>query len=363
MGKRFKLCILHIGTEKTGSSSIQAFLTQNRQALIKEGKLYLDSGSIGSQWEFVALAHRNPWTMDTGKVLGITDETSRQSFKKTFLENIKQQFHRAEKTSVLLISSEHFHSRLSTVDMIQTLKTILDPFVENYKIISYFRRQDELAVSHLTTRIKSGYQGTDADLPKKNHPGVYYNYAKLITTWAEIFGQDVIQGGLYGPLSKKENGLLKDFCNKCQININGKLLPNWLNPSVSAEGLSFIKGLNNVYKNQSNLLSAKECHDLIQYCSAQNPGKYYPISKSQAKDFYKQYSESNTRLGELLFPDKPKPLFSNDFSQYPDIAETLPDSYEDAVIQAVKIWQKPIPQKGPRALINRIRNYLIKKRE
>ena len=57
--KPFRRCIIHIGTEKTGTSSIQHFLSMNRAALAEQGVLYTDfTGSDGgSQWGFVVASN------------------------------------------------------------------------------------------------------------------------------------------------------------------------------------------------------------------------------------------------------------------------------------------------------------------
>jgi len=357
VAKRFKLCILHIGTEKTGSSSIQVFSARNRKALLKEGILYLDTGTMGSQWEFVALAHTSPWRMDTGQQLNITDEASQKAFKKSFLQDFEIQISAADKASTLLISSEHFHSRLNTLDMVKSLKAVLDPYVEAYKIVVYFRRQDELAISHFTTRVKSGFQGKELDLPTEKFPSQYYDYGKLAARWSEVFGLDAIQSELYHEASKGENGILNNFSKICNINLIGKYIPRRYNHSVSAEGLRFIQSINHIYNTHDGLLSAQERHDLIAFSSTQNPGKFYPISKTQAEIFQAQYININTTLAKALFPDRTQPLFNDDFSQYPETADILPDTYDDAVLQAIKIWKKPEKKEGLRGFAKKTRDY------
>ena len=88
--KPFKKCILHIGTEKTGTTAIQEYLKSNRDALAKQGFYHPIAADTehSSQWEFVAIVHHAPWTQDTGRELGITDKASQEAFKATLSESL-----------------------------------------------------------------------------------------------------------------------------------------------------------------------------------------------------------------------------------------------------------------------------------
>ncbi|EAJ1135677.1 hypothetical protein CHI82_08455, partial [Campylobacter coli] len=51
---------VHIGTEKTGSTSIQFFLYSNRRLLQRQNMIYpISIGNYSSQWNFTFLAYNN----------------------------------------------------------------------------------------------------------------------------------------------------------------------------------------------------------------------------------------------------------------------------------------------------------------
>ena len=58
--KRFKSCVLHIGTEKTGSTAIQHYLIENRHRLSRHGVLFpvAASATHTSQWTQWIIARR-----------------------------------------------------------------------------------------------------------------------------------------------------------------------------------------------------------------------------------------------------------------------------------------------------------------
>ena len=82
-GKRFARCVLHIGTEKTGTSTIQRFLTINRAALIRDGVIYpsVTGKNGGTQWGFVACAQKEPWKTDVGEVLEIHSASDQAAYR------------------------------------------------------------------------------------------------------------------------------------------------------------------------------------------------------------------------------------------------------------------------------------------
>ena len=353
MSKQFKLCVLHIGTEKTGSTSIQAFLRQNRAALERDGFFYTDT-SIGSQWEFVTLVHPHPWRTDLGRIFNISDEQSKQQFCEMFLANFRKQISQSRKASTLLISSEHFHSRLVTPSMIEDLKSTLDPFVEDFRILVYFRRQDELAVGQFNTKIKGGFRGTQ--IPPRDQ--TYYDYDALVSRWASVFGLDAIKAGLYRPLAQLENGLLTDFCRNAGINFDNKVIPLWKNQSLSGSGLRFIQVLKQIYKDQTIVMSESDFRDLAELSTRHNAGRFQALSKSEARSFYAKFSEGNRAVRDKLFPDYPASLFDEDFSNYSTEAEALPVSYEEAVIQMLKLWKLSQFPFKKRSLIQKLKIFL-----
>lgn len=341
MSKRFKHCILHIGTEKTGTSTLQNFLTFNRKKILKDGIFFPEhfNEGEGSQWEYVAASIGNPWTQDVGKAFGITDQKSHSHFLNSFTKDLERQFSKNTNAQTLLISSEHFHSRLSTKNMVQKLKDFLDPWVENFEIIVYFRRQDELARSHFSTRIKSGYQGNDPILPQIGKLHSYYQYDALIDRWAQVFGKQALTVGLYPKIMASEGTILYDFCRKSNIRLFGKKMPDHVNHSVNAAGLRFIQTMNAFLEDRPKPQNAKLRSEIIGLVTELFSGPMYVIDKKIAMALVKPFEEGNEIIRQQFFPDQPSPLFSNNYDQYPETAENLTDNYAQAVKIAVTMWE------------------------
>lgn len=337
--KRFKSCVLHIGTEKTGSTAIQHYLIENRHRLSRHGVLFpvAASATHTSQWEFVAVSHHRPWIQDVGRELEITGPEGQAEFRTELEAKLDAEF-KTKTADTLLISSEHFQSRLSQENEIGALKKFLERWADSFKIIVYFRRQDELALSLLSTRIKSSAPIDVQNILRtmKKSPR-YYAYDDIFERWANTFGEESIIARIYDEARWPSGDLIADFCEAASIptfpHSNEKY-----NLSLDRKGFHFIHALNTHYTNRTDGIAQRERMKIVRLISERHAGKYYPISRSEAEGFYRAFEDTNRRLQELAFPKMTGPLFSQDFSMYPTQAEPSAASYEEAVELALELW-------------------------
>lgn len=338
-GKYFERCILHIGAEKTGTSTIQSFLTINREAFAREGIYYpaVTGKNGGSQWGFVVCAHSNPWNSDVGKLHHIYTEEDQSRFREELRKSLLEEFEGANQTKVLIISSEHFHSRLTNKEMIAKLRAFLEPWVKNFEIILYLRRQDRAAVSFYSTAIKSG-DSNPAPFPISPQGNVpyYYNYEHIHDNWSAVFGQDNVHTRLFSPREWRRDDLIADFCSACGISYEGKRLPEMENRSLDIKGAQFLMEVNRQLPNFIDGQKNKERQELVQLVSKLCVGRVHPLIRKEAKNFYRQFIECNERLRQKAFPNRSEPLFDDDFSDYSEEAEPV---YEEAVELAIWIWR------------------------
>lgn len=337
-------CILHIGLEKTGSSTIQHFLSGNRALLAREGVHYPSVTGLngGSQWGFVICAHDRPWTIDVSVALGLQGEEACRTYADQFLERFDREIRAAGKARTLMISSEHFHSRLRTAGSIARLRDILQPLVQDLRVVMYLRRQDLVAVSLYSTKIKSGntkpqlFPGLNDD----SHIPYYFDFNTVYEMWVEVFGEDAVDVRLFEPGNWQDGNILYDFCDAVGIDIEGKKLPSTINQSLSAVGSDFLLEVNRQMPNIVDGRRNRERDQLTVDIAAVARGRSYPASREQAQRFYQKFKEGNERLRQRLFPERSGPLFDEDFSCYPEQYDGDRRSYEDAVRLAVQLWRR-----------------------
>ena len=192
--------ILHIGGEKTGSSYLQRFLSRNAPALLRRHRiLYPKSAS---------LLHRHAHFPLVASFLGRADcdfigERDHQSPDDVYgkLDALIAR----KRPETVILSAEHFSSRLERA-AIAALARRLQKY--EVSIVFYVRRQDELAVSRLSTSLKCGHRDWLCldDITVANR---YFNPLLVIEDWRAAFGPDAVQVRSYA--NAAGYGLANDF--------------------------------------------------------------------------------------------------------------------------------------------------------
>jgi len=321
-GKHMAQAVLHIGTEKTGTTSIQAFLSRNRSVLRrKKSVLYPRSPGIVNHLKISAYA------ADTGK--GIAKwlgpgelrehERRREEFAEAFVEEVI-----GAKCSRLLLSNEHCHSRLSSVREIARLNELLSRVAQSTRIVIYLRRQDRMAVSLYSTAIKEGYapEAFFDHGPKK----YYFNLLAIYKNWAEVFGAANMSVRIFAPAEFAEGDLYRDFMLATGIGWDEELTvpEKRLNTSISLIGQELLKEFNaSVRRGMPRGRQAESTERFVRLISKHLTGMGKRPARSEALEFYRRFIEKNEALRRLCFPSRLAPLFDEDFSEYPEKADSL----------------------------------------
>ena len=149
--------IIHIGTAKTGSTSLQSFLHQNRNKLLEYGYAYLTTSGLKNQHKLATYCFDADQVNEHTSDLGISNTISRAEWKSNFKRQLlaePKSFDRNVHTLIILL--ELFHSCLNSDAIIFRLKDPLSPLLESISTLVYLRRQDQLATSRYSTMIRSG---------------------------------------------------------------------------------------------------------------------------------------------------------------------------------------------------------------
>ena len=304
-----------------------------------------------------------PWESDIGRVHDIFSKADQQGFREGFIQSLQIEFDEHPSTNTLLISSEHFHSRLATLDMISALKTFLDPWVETFRIILYLRRQDRVAISLHSTALKSGNLNELKQLPVYNgNIPYYYNYEAIHENWSAIFGQDNVNVRLFDKREWAEGCLIADFCQSCEIEPANTAKAKTENRALTLRGAQFIREINRQISSSSVDLPSEDRASLVRLVSQLCEGKHYPVSRDSAMEFYRQFDDVNARVKQNVFPYRSAPLFDDDFLDYPEQGEAQKPRYEDAVALAVEIWRFERMKDKPRGFVQTLRCTLAQMR-
>lgn len=214
-------CILHIGTEKTGTTLLQGWLDHNRAALAEAGlALSLVAGRGNNRRLVMALLASPDGLM---RRMGMPRPGDFQAKYPDFESNLKAEMKAAKDNGAarFLFSSEHFHSRLTTAEELQALKRMLAPFVSRFRILVYLREQSDLRRSLYSTALRKGFAlRPEAFQPDIEPASKYYNYADLLDRWANVFGHDAIEPVVYSAPAFANGDIRSDFLTRVAPDLN-----------------------------------------------------------------------------------------------------------------------------------------------
>src|SRR5437016_5255870 len=123
-------CFLHIGTEKTGTTTIQSFLAQNRDRLREQGVMYPSAPGNHNHIALAAYALRR--TGITARHRLRQPETFREvrQFRDELIDNLDAELRNAN-ASNLIFSNEHLSSRVLDDKNIRPVKELCDRYAED----------------------------------------------------------------------------------------------------------------------------------------------------------------------------------------------------------------------------------------
>jgi hypothetical protein len=358
--KNKKTVLIHIGTEKTGTSTIQEFLHLNRDLISKHGVGYLKSPGLRNNRKIVSYCRNSDILDDYLVSLGIVSIKSQKSWRKTFKIEFEDELRELlGKVNYVIISSEHFHSRFYSEKEILNLQELLRPFFQEFKIIVYLRRQDQVATSLYSTACRTGHPRNrmlPLGVSEKSH---YYNYFNFLEKWSAVFGHSNIIPRIFEKEKLLYGNLISDFMFHSEMIIKdfNTIMPDYQNEALSETVQEVILSFNTNFPMKINnkycVGSAKLRQNLLKKLEPAFPGKPKMPCQEDALRFYQVFVKSNNRLANKWF--NIPGLFSEDFSMYPE--ENVPFKKEYEIFDHVFSFFAEILDKNllvPRELIKKI---------
>jgi hypothetical protein len=303
--------ILHIGTEKTGTTTIQEFFSANRDIL--NGMEILYPKAMGDKNHIrLAMCAAGPKRGVHRKINN--DNNLVTAFRLTTLSEWNKEL-QASTADRVILSSEHLHSQLRSLEEVKVLKDIL-PAV-SCRVIMYLRRQDKAAVSLASTAIKAGFNNENF-FPKLNIKKPYrFDYLSSYKIWSEVFGSESVSVRIFDQAEFKDGDLLKDICSVIGIPWDDKFnIPKSKNKSLDINGIFLINQINKI-KNVNHNFNPRNIRKLISTISEKfTDGDRTMPSREEAKNFYNHFIADNDALQRLALPGRMTPIFNTDFEGY-----------------------------------------------
>lgn len=344
--------ILHIGTEKTGTSAIQAYLAGNRAALREAGFIYSSVPDGENHAALAIYAQDDDRTDDMRIGAGIDTAAKLAAFRAHVEQIMADEVAAAAPDSVFIYSSEHCQSRLIEPSELERLYALMRRFFKDIVVLVYLRRQDQVAVSRHSTAMKSGNTGVNVIDPATVDRR-FYDYAALLERWSGVFGRTKMVVARYIPSTLIGGSILPDFCNRMRIP-KLRQIDMRRNESLRPPHQEFLRRMNErLPRFVSGGLNPRR-GNIEAYVAAVGSGPGRRPSRETARAFYESWRASNDAVKREYFPNVDQ-LFDENFDFYPEIADPADLDIEDALDITAEIWAGLVTRQSDFSVQPRIR--------
>lgn len=319
--------ILHIGTEKTGSSSLQAWLSAAASDLRQRRVHCCVSGGRGNNRALAAAFMAEDESDDFLRMHALVEPAARAAWRAEFLERLRKEVASCG-AETFIISSEHFHSRLLDPLQVQALADFLRPLFTEIEVRVYLRRQDELALSFYSQKLRAGFIPPTI-LPLANirrprsTPPPFFDFDALLTRWASAFGAAAVKPALYDRDALRGGDVVSDFRHYARLPQLPVSLPAPVNTALPAPAQAALLRFN------ESCAGDRESRDrhrplreaLVAFLQARATGASLLPTRAEAREFYDAFAPGNARVARQWFGRER--LFDESFERYPSEPEAV----------------------------------------
>lgn len=309
--------ILQIGTEKTGTTTLQHFLAANRDRLARAGYRYPRFCGDRNHTGLAAFALDASKTDPIRAPFGYAAPADLVPMQARLRAAAKAELRDG---ATAIFCSEHCHSRLTLPSEIAALRDFLAEHFDLVQVCVYLRRQDQIALSLFSTSLKSGGV-SDRILPAINAGSLYYNYDLFLAQWEAAFGAENMHVRLADRAEMTGGGVVPDFLSYWRIGAPEDFIAVAdQNASMLPCAQEFLRLVNAHFEESGAVPGDAVRGPLVARLEKGFRGAGARPARAEAEAFYAAFQASNDAVRARHFPDRAT-LFNEDFSGYPDVAD------------------------------------------
>ena len=303
-----KTLFLHIGLQKTGTTTIQTCLAQNRVLLADSGFVYPDPTSVR-----IGLDDRSHGHLSLS-LTGYWRETPYQLSREEAWDELRNLYFGSD--GHLLIS----HEGLSTPQIIPHFSFISQMLRGvDVKVIIYLRRQDIFAQSVYKERLMANGKHDFQTSYEKGDYRRLLDFHSIVQAWQGCVGKNNIIIRLFEKDQLFEGDALEDFFNITGIGeIAGLQRPfQRSNPTMSRTVLEISRALNSMDIMGADITSFKLwLNDVLMEAQAETLEEHNIISPENRLEILSEFKRGNEKIareylgradGQLFYDALPKP--------------------------------------------------------
>ena len=326
--------------EKTGTTTIQSFMANNREELRRRAIAYPETPGHANHLKLNAYALNDDVFDDTRTRYDVHEASDLPEFRQDFRAQLAAEISRLEDCRKFVFSNEHCSARLTTPEEANRLITLFEPHFSDIRVILYLREQGGNMASSYSTKLRNG----SSHLPEDDEiEWEKYEYYHRVKRWSDQVGRSNLDVRVYERKAFIAGDLLPDFFDAIEESWSDDFfVPDRKNERLGASTLEMIRTFNalapslldsqDIAEARGNLVRALEQ-------LAQGPTLAFPEEK--LAELRNEFSEPNRRLAQEFF-DRDE-LFttyessSNDRDEVP-WRELTRDEILDLLIRTAVTW-------------------------
>jgi len=297
--------ILHIGTEKTGTTILQNWLYENADTLSSSG--FFLCQSLGVPNNRLLSAYFQSWFDDFFIDRGVTTVEGKLQLFEGFAERLDAEILEAAYCcDTCIMTSEHLSSRLRSNEEVHALASFLLERFRRVRVVCYFRDQESLRQSLFSTSLVGGNTGSLSNFMADVNEGHYYfNYHDISVNWARNFPAGSFCPVLYSRDSFPGGDVRRDFANR--FGLPAHLMSfneRSANESLSEMQALLLRLLNNIrsrYDSDGKL--DVERQDVVDFIVSDPVFRAARAQRSHGTGILSRFTESNRKFVEEFLPE------------------------------------------------------------
>jgi hypothetical protein len=300
-----KKLYLHIGTEKTGTTSLQYFLAENRERLAAKGCWVPGCVSSPNHSLLAVCCYDEFRNDDLCRYFGIRTPEEWEQMKSKIRDELTNELGLSG-CKIGIVSTEHIQSRLFTVSERNRLRALLKNIgFDDVSVILYLRDPASLANSHYFTDVAQGYLGWLPGKPDEHYFKNLCDHRTTIQEWQNVYGKDRLIIRLYDADGRGKFSTIDDFLGLI-TELNGQKLKPVKNGnvSISALGVELIRRINEIEPFWVNGTVNPVRRGLNHHIRKHYRGASYGMPEWLAQEYDMAFAESNEWVRQNFFPDR-----------------------------------------------------------
>ena len=307
VGGPSRAVVLHAGSGKTGTSTIQSFLRDNRSRLAELGILVPKSAGAARHAKLNLFMRPADELADSPRWHRREDQDLAR-FRRTFKRHLFAEIEAAGLPRVLFTDEEVFKASDAAL---RRLCRITRPIAASLREVVYLRRQDDHLVSRYQEGVKIGWVQRLEEWALEDFSDLY-DYAARLERHRTLLAPDELVVRRFDRSFFPGGSLLQDFLDTAGIDLRADEMPPvpHRNQSLDAESVEFLRLLN-IHRVQelgetTGLIDNRGLFDRL---AAASTGPTLTLPDPFLDTFMQQWADSNRRVASSVIGDPTGVLF------------------------------------------------------